>query len=543
MHKVKTKKHRFHKTSFHKTSFHKKGFHTNICNEDMTFQECELAILRDAVDKSEEMKGQKITNSEEVKKMLEIVEKFIIDKKLLIYGGTAVNNILPKFAQFYNRDIEIPDYDFYSSDALNDAKELADIFYKEGYIEVEAKAGIHMGTFKVYVNFISIADITQMHQKLYKELLKDAIVISELHYTPPNYLRMSMYLELSRPSGDVTRWEKIFKRLTLLNKYFPMTKDAGCDIVDFHKKQSEHKNEELYIETRECFINQGVVFFGGYSASLYARYMPKDKQILLRKYPDFDVLSDEPEKCAIILKEHLSRLKFRKIKMIHHDAIGEIIPYHIEVNVDGKTIAFIYKPISCHSYNKIYIKDKEINIASIDTILTFYLSFWYANLEYYDKDRLLCMANYLFDIEEHNRLGQKGILKRFSINCYGKQLSLEEIRSEKATKFRELVKNRKSKEYEMWFLKYSPNAKKNKDITEVSDQEIDKSIKLLEEKQKEDEEEKENPVKREKRFIERFIGSLKGQRKSSHKSRPNPLFRFIRGNPKTRKNRPSEFLF
>ena len=104
--------------------------------------------------------------------------------------------------------------------------------------------------------------------------------------------------------------------------------------------------------------------------------------------------------------------------MIHHDAIGEIIPYHIEVSVDGKTIAFIYKPISCHSYNKIYIKDKEINIASIDTILTFYLSFWYAGLDYYDKDRLLCMANYLFDIEEHNRLGQKGILKRFSINCY-----------------------------------------------------------------------------------------------------------------------------
>ena len=32
---------------------------------------------------------------------------------------------------------------------------------------------------------------------------------------PPNYLRMAMYLELSRPDGDVSRWEKVLKRLTL----------------------------------------------------------------------------------------------------------------------------------------------------------------------------------------------------------------------------------------------------------------------------------------------------------------------------------------
>jgi hypothetical protein len=59
--------------------------------------------------------------------MLTIVENFIIRKKLICYGGTAINNILPKYAQFYKRDIEIPDYDFFSENALEDAKELADI--------------------------------------------------------------------------------------------------------------------------------------------------------------------------------------------------------------------------------------------------------------------------------------------------------------------------------------------------------------------------------------------------------------------------------
>jgi len=534
----------------------------------MTFQECELAILRNAVDESDELRGRKVSNNEDVQRMLKIVEEFIIEKKLMLYGGTAINNILPKYAQFYNRDIEVPDYDFYSPDALTHAKELADIFYKEGYIEVEAKAGMHMGTFKVFVNFIPIADITQMHEQLYKALIKDAIIISQIHYTPPNYLRMSMYLELSRPNGDVSRWEKIFKRLSLLNEHYPLVVDKDCSAINFHKDVGRENegfekptggskprssldnplrglsadDEELYIETRECFINQGVVFFGGYASSLYARYMPKEKQILLRKYPDFDVLSDEPDKCAIILKEHLVRLKFKKIKIIKHDEIGEIIPYHIEIRVDNKTIAFIYKPIACHSYNKIYIKNKEINIATIDTILTFYLSFWYANLEYYNKDRLLCMAKFLFQLEEHNRLAQKGLLKRFSINCYGKQMTLEDVRSQKAEKYRELVINRKSKEYEMWFLKYSPHNKKGK--KEITNEDIKKSMETIEKREEEEEEEEEeSPVKRERNFIERFIGSPKKHKKQPHSSSKNALFNLFRRGSATRKNRSSEFLF
>jgi len=503
----------------------------------MTFQECELAILRNAVDESENARRGNIVNNDDIQRMLRIVEQFIIDKKVLLYGGTAVNNILPKYAQFYNRDVEIPDYDFYSPDALKHAKELADLFYKEGYVEVEAKAGMHMGTFKVFVNFIPIADITQIHRQLYDALMKDAIVISQMYYTPPNYLRMSMYLELSRPNGDVTRWEKIFKRLTLLNKYYPIITDKkGCDNVDFHitrVNKDQHKDETLYIETRENLINQGVVFFGGYATSLYSRYMPPQQKMILRRYPDFDVLSEEPDNCATMLKEHLTRIGFKHIKLISHEGLGEIIPYHIEVRVNGKSIAFIYKPIACHSYNKIHIKEKEINIATIDTILAFYLSFIYVNMKYYDKNRLLCMAKFLFDVEDHNRLAQRGLLKRFSINCYGKQPTLEEIRSEKAKKYRELINNRHSKEYEMWFLKYSPYSKYNK-TDEIPEEKLEESAKYVEEQIEKEKEEEQNDSlirpkstsrsrsnktrkSRESNFIKRFIGRLrtKKRRKSS----------------------------
>ena len=177
----------------------------STCDNKMTFQECELAILRQAVDENEKIKGTRVVSNEDIKKILAIVEDFIIKKKLVCYGGTAINNILPSFAQFYDKEVEVPDYDFFSSNALEDAKELADIYYKEGYDDVEAKAGVHMGTFKVYVNYIPIADITQLVEPLFKTIQKQAIMRAGIRYAPPNYLRMAMYLELSRPEGDVSR--------------------------------------------------------------------------------------------------------------------------------------------------------------------------------------------------------------------------------------------------------------------------------------------------------------------------------------------------
>jgi hypothetical protein len=139
--------------------------------------------------------------------------------------------------------------------------------------------------------------------------------------------------------------------------------------------------------------------------------------------------------------------------------LSELIPERIQILMKNETLAFIYKPIACHSYNKININKKEINVATIDTMLSFYLAFIYTKIPYFNKERILCMAEFLFDVEQQNRLNQIGLLKRFTIDCYGKQKKIEDIRAEKTAKFRELFENKGSQEYEMWFLKYNPSEK------------------------------------------------------------------------------------
>ena len=190
--------------------------------------------------------------------------------------------------------------------------------------------------------------------------------------------------------------------------------------------------------------------------------MPKNIKHSLRKVPDFDVLSDDIERTSLILTEELNQAGFKDVTTVDIEKIGELIPRKIQVSLGKEVIAYIYEQIACHSYNTIKVHNSQINVATIDTILTFYLSFLYTKLNEYNSDRLLCMAKFLYDVEEKNRLNQKGLLKRFTMKCIGKQPTIEDMRSEKAVKFKELKNNRNCKELERLLLRYIPSQEADK---------------------------------------------------------------------------------
>jgi len=129
-----------------------------------------------------------------------------------------------------------------------------------------------------------------MPKPIFQTLQKDALKIAGITYAPPNFLRMGMYLELSRPDGDVSRWEKVYKRLILLNKHYPLS-SKECAHVEFQRKmdnsstnssktetnfsksKSKSKSytkdkdkvstEKIYDNILRTFINQNVVFLEG----------------------------------------------------------------------------------------------------------------------------------------------------------------------------------------------------------------------------------------------------------------------------------------
>jgi hypothetical protein len=226
--------------------------------------------------------------------------------------------------------------------------------------------------------------------------------------------------------------------------------------------ENREKEDEIYENVKDTFINQGVVFFGGYAISLYSQYLPAKQRLKFDKIADFDVISNNPDTTAEIVKDRLRDSGITNTKVIKRNPIGEIVPEHVEIKIGNDTIAFIYKTIACHSYNVVMINGKKVRVATIDTMLSFYLAFLYADKPYYNDflERILCMAKLLFDVQQKNRLEQKGLLRRFSIICYGHQDSIEELRAQKAKEYKDLKQLGDRAKFEESFLNYKPDGKK-----------------------------------------------------------------------------------
>lgn len=377
-----------------------------------------------------------------VNNIIKIVEKFIKKEKLICYGGTALNNMLPETSQFYT-NVDIPDYDFFSPDPIKHAKELADLFYKKGYLDVEAKAGVHAGTYKVFVNFLGIADITYLPQNLFTKLQKECSVKNEILYVPPNYLLMMIFNELSSPNGNISRWEKVYKRFSLFIKYYPL--QVGSCVMNQKPTNSEKNIYDIIKQFSSK--NNDLVLLGAHARELYKIVEDDVDCIFISK--DFE---QSTKLLILLLWKHTKNIDVKK-----HPEFHEFLPEHYEILVDNKTVAIIFDEFNgqCYNYNRV----NKLNIATTDTLLTIYLLFFYMDKPYLPAYFYLCKSKQLFYIQQQNKNNNSGVFKRFSLPCIGNQFTLQDVKKLKKKKYHELKSKKHTDEYEKWFLAYSPMKK------------------------------------------------------------------------------------
>ena len=444
---------------------------------DKPYERCHQPHIKDAKDAIEVRQGGAMMSNEAVRGMIHIVEQFLRRKKLICYGGTAINNILPKRLQFYDTDLELPDYDFFSPDPVADAKELANIYAKKGYPDVVATSGVHGGTFKVHVNYVPVADITFLDPRLYHAISRHTRIVDGIHYTPPVYLRMLMHLELSRPDGDISRWDKVASRLALLNSVFPM-KEPGCtarvrDRLDRQYLDLVDSLPGLMPKLRDFLAERKVVFCGSFAAK-EINYELKKKRVPLVTGPvPLIVLAKEPKEIAKDLKRRIAAERF-KAEYEEIPAIGEIVPDHYAVHAGGKLVAIVFEALECHAMNEIRVDGIDYRIGTIDTLLTLFLPFIFVASKVLDYDTIVCYCNDLAEVADRCNPAERGALARFNTDCYGDQTTLADIRRAKNRRFKRIQgkRDKKSKdEREYYFMRYEPTAPRNKPLKmEVSTQ-------------------------------------------------------------------------
>ncbi|MDE2099322.1 MAG: hypothetical protein KGL39_18860 [Patescibacteria group bacterium] len=163
---------------------------------------------------------------------LAIVRDFIIERKLIVFGGLSIDFALRlKGARLYP-DEERPDYDCLSPNSVDDAYDLADILQRAGFWNVSAIRAIHIQTMKVRTDFVVVADIGFAPREIYDRL--PVVVWNGMRALHPNYQRMDMHLSFCYPFDGAPReavfhrWlKKDFKRYNMLAKHYPAPEGAG----------------------------------------------------------------------------------------------------------------------------------------------------------------------------------------------------------------------------------------------------------------------------------------------------------------------------
>ena len=393
---------------------------------------------------AQDIQDKENANDPVVKNSINIVKHFIQHNRVMCYGGTAINNLLPKEDRFYDSDRDIPDYDFFSQTPQQHAMKLADILMKAGIPNIQVKPGIHLGTFKVFADFIGVADVTHLESEIFDILWSEAIQRDSIRYVPPNFLRMSMYLELSRPRGDVSRWKKIYNRLSLLNKHYPI-KCPAKDLT-FHDEvvSDSIKTKIEHIMKQERCILLGINAFNLQQSTQSGWTLPLDMLVTPEKI-------NQVSKSLKTIFEPERHIKIKQLPKDPHTLPEGILL----IDVKSKKLLFrIYQTEACHSYHK---TSGELYLASIPTILNFFFGMIYAvknKITGNARNRLICNAQRLIDMANGTKSRRFKLLT--PIECVGKQQSLTDMLEEKSRMYKELSKNRKSAEFIEYFFSYIP---------------------------------------------------------------------------------------
>jgi hypothetical protein len=366
-----------------------------------------------------------------VEKSIAIVREFVQTHPVMCYGGIAINDLLPKDQQFYDPVMDIPDYDFYSKTPQEHAMILANQLSAAGIVSVEVKPGVHLGTFKVFANFEGVADITHLDEDIFDRLWKENVVKDKVHYVTPNFLRLGMYLELSRPRGDVSRWTKVYKRLVLLNKHYPLTCPGD-----------KHEPTELTEAKRKAVIKlletRPVVLLGITASQIHEGKAPK-------WVAPVTILAE---------KKEMERLTAGTNPEFHEGT--EILPGHVDIfDDDGNIMVRIHETAACHSYHQM---SNGIRVASIPTMLQFVFAYMYSGVDDVEVTHLMCVAQRLVDLAAEKEDRRYALLT--PTDCIGQQETLVGLKKNRAELYEKLSKDKSSADFLKFFFSYNPNMTK-----------------------------------------------------------------------------------
>ena len=355
-------------------------------------------------------------------------------KKVLLYGGVAINELLPPKLQFY-KTTALPDIDILTTNGKKLAKMIVKYFHKKGFsnITTSHSEALHPGTYKVYVDSLQILDITDIPSHVYKRLDTNSVLIKrlQLKVVDPQFLRMTLHLILAK--GDATtvhRWGKVLERLTLFYKNFP---PKVCNTI-YSSNNSNNASKEVANIIPEDLTNKiysilkdtDYILFGLHEVELLlekhikTNILPSSIQILVKEQKLKEIATSFVNKIAAHNDIYTSQLKISEV--YKEDTL---IPDHIFIYYKNQQLISIFHANVCYGYNNY----GDLKIASIHTIIFMYLCILLTPYKhFYNLDSLECLVNVLALKQSKLRTTKKKLFQDVVSQCYGENIGLVTLR-------------------------------------------------------------------------------------------------------------------
>ena len=383
---------------------------------------------------------------DEFNEVIDLISKFIIKKKLILYGGFVINLILPNKYKFY-KEYTINDYDCFSKNPIEDSYELAKEIKKAGFKYIKIKKAIHNNTYKISVFGKQFFDITYLDSNLYNILLKYITNNNKLKFYKDKYkiipieiIKLNLYFELARPIQSGFRWEKIYNRLELVNEIYPTEKSNK--ILKCIPIKESYLIAIKYI--LEYIKKYKIPIIDSYSIKLYLNlslccYRLTTDSICLTIIVNNIINTYEEIKQILLLYIDNSKYKIKivrkKIDSINLYKYYDVRIYDKDNNDVFNVIRIIEIKNQCFSTT---IKN-GYHVGSIDTCL-YFLYYNYVNNKIYYNNINDVLENIYYINQFENQIIKKNMKtilnKRLKINCYGEinfENELKEIWNKRLT--------------------------------------------------------------------------------------------------------------
>jgi len=292
---------------------------------------------------------------DEYRQAIQISKDFIASKKRIIYGGKAYDELVKrkKESDKIYKDYCRSDIEFYTPEPIADLVELCNALYEKKFTIVSGRQAEHEGTYKIYVNFENICDITYMPKNIFGNM--PAVTIDKILYSHPMWILVDILRQYNDPITSYWRLkDKLFTRATVLLKHYPLELNSSSSFTYGNKYELQKKR--LF----NSISQMSTVIFTGSVTETY--YLTLKSQINTNHMEIFSTnFKEDVIEITNILKGIFNE-DYTKLTINYFVPFYQFWDERIEVSFNNECIIKIFGNNGlCIPYNNLYISNDKID--------------------------------------------------------------------------------------------------------------------------------------------------------------------------------------